>query len=1067
MKLKCALILTGILFMVSFQLTAQRGKDGAVTVTTANQILNEYTTLTVNAAAGSTNLQVASSGLNANGRFSSALAAGDLIYIIQVQGATIDGGSFWSGFGYISNYNNSGNNEFAQVLAVPNATTITLSCPLSKNYTVSGKVQVVRVPRLTTLTVNSGASVTCDTWNGATGGALVLEVSGLTNIIAGGEIHANAKGFRGGFNSDMLSITGSTIYASPNNTDGAEKGEGIAGNWADYDLIGGRYGKNAAANGGGGGNAHNGGGGGGGNGSKIYSWNGKGNPDTTTASWKAAWDLESANFHKNQSDGGGRGGYTFSWNDLDATLVGPNDVSWGGDNRRNEGGQGGRPLDYSGGRVFFGGGGGAGDQGPNTNWGGNGGNGGGLVYLLTYGQVNGSGQITSHGNPGTDAQGAAPFMDHGGIDGAGGGGAGGTIMVESAGNIAITITLSANGGKGGDQNKTRWLEAADGEAEGPGGGGGGGFLGITGGSPARITDGGNNGICYAESAADCGVNEFPPNGATKGGGGTAYSFLSVYSFAAANDTVCEGSTAQLWVVYTGAAPPGTLMQWYDAAVGGNLLGTGDTLLLPGIAASMTVYAGTCPGTYRIPVQVVVNAFGIDAGNDLYLCNGATDTLHASGGVTYSWLPSAPLSNAFSADPIVTVAATTEFFVSVTNSAGCTGVDSVMVYMNTVSAWVSNDTSVCAGQSLNLTSGGGTGYLWNTGDTTANINVLPATGQVYLVTVSADYCIDTAGVFVGVNPAPLVNLGNDTTTCDGFNLDLNAGNPGSAFLWQDGFSQQVYSVFMNGIYSVTVTNSFGCTAKDTLIVTVLPWANAFITQVPPLCFNAPEITLQAAQTGGTWSGTGITSSIGGIFNPSYAGIGNNEVYYIIPGLCGDFDQMTITVLEVASLTTTKGTDLCGATLNGWIDLSVSGGLPPYSILWSNGAVTEDLESVQTAGVYEVTVTDDNGCVAKTSELLEAPLVDCYEPHIYLPNVFSPDGDGFNDVLLLRGAGILTMQLVIYDRWGQKVFESTAMSLGWDGKISGSDCETGVYYYSLKAELSDGQQIKKGGNVTLLR
>ena len=134
-------------------------------------------------------------------------------------------------------------------------------------------------------------------------------------------------------------------------------------------------------------------------------WEGTGNPDISNPSWIAAWNLEGAGFAFSISTGGGKGGYSFSSEDEDALVIGPHDVSgstaWGGDARNNNGGLGGRPLEYSTGRIFMGGGGGAGDQ--NDLMGGSGGNGGGIIFVQSFGNISGSGQILSNGNVGINS----------------------------------------------------------------------------------------------------------------------------------------------------------------------------------------------------------------------------------------------------------------------------------------------------------------------------------------------------------------------------------------------------------------------------------------------------------------------------------------------------------------------------------------------------------------------------------------------------------------------------------------------------------------------------------------
>jgi len=88
-------------------------------------------------------------------------------------------------------------------------------------------------------------------------------------------------------------------------------------------------------------------------------------------------------------------------------------------------------------------------------------------------------------------------------------------------------------------------------------------------------------------------------------------------------------------------------------------------------------------------------------------------------------------------------------------------------------------------------------------------------------------------------------------------------------------------------------------------------------------------------------------------------------------------------------------------------------------------------------------------------------------IFIPNIFSPNGDGQNDVLYVRGQGIEQLTFVVYNRWGQKVFETKDPNHGWDGTINGKPAETGVYVYHVNAVLHDGMTVSRHGNVTLVR
>lgn len=480
---------------------AAPGKDGSKTVSSSNVILNEYTYLTANAPVDAVVLNVANSNLNSNGRFTSNLAAGDLLMIIQMQGAWIrhndDSSSTW---GAVLAYNNCGNFEFAEVASIASGSKINLAKPLAKSYSVAGKVQVVRVPRYTTLTITSGGSVTAPAWDGSTGGIVAMEAS-LTTLV-NGSINVTGKGFRGGIVEQNSNIPGNhAIYASTSSSNGGEKGEGIAGYQTNYDTIYGRYGRGAPANGGGGGNSHNASGGGGANAGTLALWTGLGNPDNSVSNWTTAWNLESAGFALTTSSGGGRGGYTYSATAKNPLTVAPNTSSWTGDNRYNVGGYGGRPLDYTTGRIFMGGGGGAGDSNDGT--GTSGATGGGIVYLLGGGNISGTGSINANGAS------AGTTTTSTGWDGSGGGGGGGAVVIYSKGSIS-SITINVTGGVGGNQNIV-----GDPEAEGAGGGGGGGYISLSNSSGVTTNyTGGKQGATNTSSMVN-----FTPNGGTKGGPG--------------------------------------------------------------------------------------------------------------------------------------------------------------------------------------------------------------------------------------------------------------------------------------------------------------------------------------------------------------------------------------------------------------------------------------------------------------------------------------------------------------------------------------------------------------------
>ena len=518
MMLKPALPLTCLILLFSLSAKAQKGKDGAGNYTSGVKILNRYTTPFASIHAGDTKFSVtniadlfgSTSFTNSVNPFhSDSVQYGDLLLLIQVQGADIDT-SDTGAYGTVTALNNTGNYELVQVFSV-SGNQIKLCYGTVNSYTQSGRsrTQVIRVPRLTTLIVNPTATVKGESWGGVTGGIVCIETQGALTV--NGAVSADTLGFRGG--TDIILTSNPNLTASVNfyrrqlKDSSAGKGESIAGDSTDYGGLGGADGRGAPANGGGGGNGHNAGGGGGSNAAfnnAVAPYNGSGIKDTS-GSWVTAWNREKPNFGLDSSLGGGRGGYSYGAIDTNALTEGPGLAVWLGDARHNVGGWGGHPLDYSSNNVLFMGGGGGSGEGNNGQWG-VGSRGGGIVILLCNGNVSGTGSISARGQVGH----STPSLVYGN-DAAGGGGGGGAINILASGTIS-GVSVHADGGKGGNQT----INSV--ESEGPGGGGGGGYIGLTTNSVTQSVNGGANGITTSFA-----VTEFTANGATKGAPGTTAS----------------------------------------------------------------------------------------------------------------------------------------------------------------------------------------------------------------------------------------------------------------------------------------------------------------------------------------------------------------------------------------------------------------------------------------------------------------------------------------------------------------------------------------------------------------
>ena len=1084
MKLTTALLL---IWLSVFSVYAQRGKEGTVTINTT-QTVNAYTNLTADVTAGSTSITVANNALNAN--FPGNLSTGDLIFIIQMQGTEINGiphpsfpqmaspdDSTW---GAIIDYHNCGNHEFAQVESVTGSNQINLSCGLTFDYTAAGRVQVIRVPRYSSLTVDAAGIVNCPNWNGTTGGIIVVEVMGTT--VVNGEINANGRGFRGGqrINSNSFSpvYTGSTI------NEGAEKGEGIAGYQAGYDVYGGRYARAAAANAGGGGNAHNGGGGGGANAAPSLNWTGIGVPSLLVPGWAAAWELEYAGLSTLQSPGGGKGGYCLSITNQDALTTAPGNSLWQGHNRLPYGGFGGRPLNYSTGKIFAGGGGGGGHE--NDNQAGSGGNGGGIIYLLTYDAVSGSGMLLANGANGENTQtNNPPFNSYKGVDGAGGAGGGGTIIVKSTG-MASGINAQANGGAGGNQVFSRGglFFGAINEAEGPGGGGGGGYIAVANGTITTSVLGGENG-----TTASDGMTEFTPNGATSGNVGLTGT-VATFDLEAVNDTICSPGIVDLEVLLNGTLPPGSTVEWYTSPFGGTSVNSGNTYSI-NITNTTTFYVGICPGSFRIEVVGVVSStLQIDDSNVLLsdeTCTGNDGSISGilvTGGavpLTYEW--NGVVSTTLDLNNLTAG----NYTLVVTDANGCSATAGPYT-LNTSGGPVIDDSSItlthetCAGNDGSISGilvTGGTApltYEWNgVISSTPDLNNLTA-GNYTLIVTDADGCSVTAGPYtINSSGGPVIDASSVNVThetcgqTDGSISGITAtGTPPLIFSWNSiNNSSADTSGLGAGSYTLVVTDANGCSSSFGPItinnLTTLTVDTTGLIVAHEFCSgNNGSINGISATGLGTlsyeWNGIPTGS-------PDTSGLSAGTYNLVITDQSGCTVQLSILVLNTPGpkadfvyspnpVFVENGTVVFNSTSSGnivawqWnIADSITSSSPDTSFNFTQ------------PGTYTVTllVMDDNGCVDSISQVIVV-LDD-----LIIPNVVTPNGDGKNDLFFIQGL-LPESSLTLFNRWGQQVYSNDNYTNDWNGENNaGEKLTEGTYYYILT--LSDERVIN--GFITLLR
>lgn len=996
------LIIAFITILTATNIISQKGKNGNLTINNKT-IVNEFAYLLNDANAGDVQITTSQTTLNDNNRFVNSLSKGDLLLIIQMQGASLNASAEpWTGngiyglpispqWGEITNYNNCGNYEFVEVVNINSSSVITIRCGLQKNYTAIGKTQIVRVPRLETLTIND--TLTTQQWNGSTGGICVVETNNDIIINANGVIHSTGLGFRGGVSSLRSNIWGAGDYASINQLNGGMKGEGIAGYTNDYTPMGGQYGKGAAANAGGGSTSHNSGGGGGANAGDISNWqNGVGNPNPI---YNTAWGLETPSISNTTASGGGRGGYTYSSSNQNANTTAPGNSAWGSDSRRNQGGLGGRPLDYSLNKLFFGGGGGAGEINDSENQGANGGNAGGLIFIKTFGNITGTGKIETNGNNGQNIfTNNPPTFGYAGNDGAGGAGAGGTIKIENLNTSSIgNINISANGGNGGNQQLQKgvlYVNAIN-EAEGPGGGGGGGYVSIPTNTANISVNGGTNGTTNSDA-----LSEFPPNGATSGGVGIVASSNNIIDLIAQNDTICMGENTTLNATSTNTLPQNYNITWYDNNY--NMISVGNSFTTGTITNDTVFYVGICPGNTSIEVKVVIeSSFVVDTSNVIVTnehcdqSNGSISGISITGGVlplSYSW------NGNTSSSTNINNLNQGSYQLTITDNNGCSS-NVGTFYISNIQAPIIDSVNhtiqneICGnsnGAILGLSIQGGTppyNYYWNGVSSALPLSNI-SEGIYNLIVVDSLGCKDSSLNYI-VNNIPPPNIDTSSMviipeSCENSNgsisnITINEGTSPFSYNWSNNYNSLNINGLSYGNYTLIVTDANNC--KDTISVNVnnlpLPTAGFIISDS---IFNLNDIIYINNSSSNNVVGWNYNFD-----NGNYDSISNTNTFYTIPG--------------------------------------------EYTICQN--------------------VIDNNGC--EDNYCHNIYIIENNLP-IIIPNVITPNRDNNNDLFIIKNKPE-NMSLKIIDRWGIEVFEDNNYKNDWKGvNKKGLELPEGTYYYIIK-------------------
>lgn len=560
--------------------------------------------------------------------------------------------------------------------------------------------------------------------------------------------------------------------------------------------------------------------------------------------------------------------------------------------------------------------------------------------------------------------------------------------------------------------------------------------------------------------------------------------------------------APLTVTFTNLSSPGLIFHWN---LGG---GPSDTTSL----ITNPVKTFTNPGTYTVTLKVVENVFCNTSDSSFVIinvypkpnaafaatlapCNNTVTTTNNStgnlnsGSYTWNWGD----------------ASSTSSLVSPSHTYSSTGVYTITLFVNSVNGCTAQTTQtvnaiifnpsvssaiLCEGNTATLSALGGTSYTWSPSTGLSNSLIAtpaanPSVTTGYTVTVfnnsSGFPCTSTLTTTVVVNPRPDAGFNYTMNPCGGgVNFfDTSLVNI-SSWKWYlapsvTSTAQNPYNFYSNGgsyTISLAVVNAFGCTDSISKIITVQTPPPMSVNSGSTICKGKNANLIAAGGTSYSWTpSTGLSAT--NIANPVSSATASTN-YSVIITTSNNCSFLLTTFVNVFNLSNTPISAASNPTsvIKGNSSTLTYTGDPGAGISWFPSA------SVNPKTGYTVTATPDRpttytviasrgACKETLYVFVDVFLPGCEEGDAFIPNTFTPNGDGQNDILYVRGLKVEEVYFAVYNRWGEMVFETTDKNKGWDGIYKGRPADVGVFGWYLKVKCYNGEETFKKGNVTLIR
>jgi gliding motility-associated-like protein len=433
-----------------------------------------------------------------------------------------------------------------------------------------------------------------------------------------------------------------------------------------------------------------------------------------------------------------------------------------------------------------------------------------------------------------------------------------------------------------------------------------------------------------------------------------------------------------------------------------------------------------------------------------------------------------------------------YTVGIQDSAGCKLLGSTLTINEPTMVVIDSEIMVdisCAGASdgtITIVASGGTGsYFYSIDGGTTLVNTTgvfsglsPGSYDVFLI--DTDTCVAQGSTFTLTDP-PSISITSETKT----DIDCLGDADGTIDIVATGGTAPLsYSIdtidftnttgsFTNldsGTYYIAVQDANGCTQMGSILIITAP-ATAITLSDSVVdvtgCNGNSNGAIYLSGAGGTGSlvysidggttfdnGTGIFTNLAG---GSYDLAAQDDNGCTLLGA-----TVTISQPPLLTISAQSASDPTKGNCDGEITIIASGGTPGYTYLWDDTANQTDSTAANLCGgAYMVLVTDANGCTSTLTITLVSP-----DNDLFIPTAFSPNGDNENDKFLVRGS-YTSITMVVYNRWGEKVFETKVKDQGWDGTQNGTNAPSDSYGYYIELVMTDGSTQIFKGDILLVR